>query len=55
MLGEEFGTDDDFGLREFVAGGEEVEKVQEIKDVKESEGSATHVRRRTHRGREERI
>ena len=37
LLGEEFGADDDFRLRRFVAGREDVDEVKEIKEVKESE------------------
>jgi hypothetical protein len=43
LLGEEFGADGDFSLRRFVAGGEEVEDVKEEKEV---EQRATHVRRK---------
>jgi len=38
-----------------MAGGEEVEEVQEIKDAEESEGRATHVRWRNSSGKTGRI
>jgi len=34
LLGEEFGADRDFGLRRFVAGGEEMEQIKETKESK---------------------
>src|SRR5712692_9229991 len=45
LLGEKFGADGDFGLRRFGAGGKEADEVKEIKDVKESELGAAHVRK----------
>jgi hypothetical protein len=44
LLGEEFGADRDFGLRRFVAGGEEMEQIKETKEVKET--CAAHIRRK---------
>jgi hypothetical protein len=44
LLGEKFGADGDFGLRRTRASRQEANKVQKIKNVKESERSTPHVR-----------
>jgi hypothetical protein len=42
LFGEKFGADDDLGLGRLVASGSEVKKVEEKKEVKESERGTSH-------------
>ena len=42
LLGEEFGADGDFGLRGFVASGEEIKEAEEVERAED----AAHVRRK---------